>query len=180
MAAYEYQPLDTNKPSIRLLKILKGNLGDDIQCELIEGWIEESIPYDALSYTWGNTRKPATITVDGTAMDITLNAYEALQQIRSKYESRYLWIDAICINQDDHKERGYQVLQMGHIYRNAERVVIWLGEGTKETDLIMDSMKPLHQIFTKKEAGCYEGMELLSSRPWFRRIWILQEIANAR
>jgi hypothetical protein len=50
MAAYKYRPLDLNGPSIRLLKLLEGNLGDDIQCELIDGWIEESILYDALSY----------------------------------------------------------------------------------------------------------------------------------
>jgi len=176
MAAYKYRPLDPNEPSTRLLKILEGNVGDDIKCELIEAWIEDSIPYDALSYTWGSAGKAATITVDGIAMGVRLNAYEALQQIRSKYESRYLWIDAICINQDDHKERGYQVQKMGLIYQNAERVVIWLGEGTKETDLIMDSMKYLHQVFTKKEGdwrelarfwmdacptGCYKGMELL-------------------
>jgi hypothetical protein len=195
MAAYKYRPLDLNGPSIRLLKLLEGNLGDDIQCELIDGWIEESIPYDALSYTWGGTGKATTITVDGITMGVTLNAYEALQQIRSRDESRYLWIDAICIDQDSTQERGHQVQQMSRIYQKAERVVIWLGQGTKETDRIMDFMKQLHEIFVKKEgdwrqlarfrmnacpAGCYEGMDLLLSRPWFQRIWILQEIANAR
>ena len=195
MAAYKYRPLDLNGSSIRLLKLLKGNFGDDIQCKLIDGWIEESIPYDALSYTWGRTGKAATITVDGITMGVTLNVYEALQQIRSEDESRYLWIDAICIDQDNIQERGHQVQQMSRIYQNAERVVIWLGQGTKETDRVMDSMKQLHKIFVNKEgdwrqsawlrmnpcpAGCYEGMKLLLSHPWFRRIWILQEIANAR
>ncbi|CZR67662.1 uncharacterized protein PAC_17561 [Phialocephala subalpina] len=195
MASYKYQPLNLDRPSIRLLKLLEGNFGDDIQCELIDGWIEESIPYDALSYTWGSTERAATITVDGSIMGVTVNAYEALQQIRSKDESRYLWIDAICIDQENLQERGHQVQQMGLIYQKAERVFIWLGQGTKETDLVMDSMKSLHDIFIKKEggwrelarfrmsvcpAGCYEGMELILSRPWFRRIWVLQEIANAR
>lgn len=84
---------------------------------------------------------------------------------------------------------------MSLIYQKAERVVIWLGQGTEETDLVMDSMKQLHNIFVEKEgdwrqlgwfwikacpAGCYKGMRLILSRPWFRRIWILQEIANAR
>ncbi|KAH8585863.1 heterokaryon incompatibility protein-domain-containing protein, partial [Bisporella sp. PMI_857] len=195
MAAYTYRPLDFNGSSFRLLKLLQGNLRDDIHCEIIYGSIEESIPYDALSYRWGNKRKAATITVDGITMGVTLNAYKALQQIRSKDGSRYLWIDAICIDQDNTQEKGHQVQQMGRIYQNAEQVVIWLGQGTKETDLIMDSMKPLHELFVKKEgswrelarfwvksfpAGCYEGMKFLLSRRWFRRIWILQEVANAR
>jgi hypothetical protein len=79
MAAYKYRPLDLNGPSLRLLKFLEGNHGDNIQCELIDGWIEEGIPYDALSYIWGSTGKAATITVDGITMGVTLNAYEALQ-----------------------------------------------------------------------------------------------------
>ena len=195
MAIYKYRPLVLDGPSIRLLELLEGSFGDDIQCKLIDGWIEESIPYDALSYTWGSTKKVATITVDGNIMGVTLNVYEALQEIRSKNKSRYLWIDAICIDQDNLQERGRQVQQMSLIYQKAERVVIWLGQGTKETDLVMDSMKQLHDILIKKEGGCrqlarflmsacppgcYEGMELILSRPWFRRIWILQEIANAR
>ena len=104
-------------------------------------------------------------------------------------------VDAFCIDQDNFQERGHQVQQMSLIYQKAERVVIWLGQGTEETDLVMDSMKQLHNIFVEKEgdwrqlawfwikacpAGCYEGMRLILSRPWFRRIWILQEIANAR
>jgi len=101
MAVYKYRPLDLDGPSIRLLKLLEGNFEDDIQCELIDGWIGESrsIPYDALSYTWGSTTKAATITVDRSIMGVTLSVYEALQQIRSKHESRYLWIDVICIDQ---------------------------------------------------------------------------------
>lgn len=128
-------------------------------------------------------------------MGVTLNAYEALQQLRSKDGSRYLWIDAICIDQDNIQERGHQVQQMSRIFQKAERVVIRLGQGTKETDRITDFMKQIHETFVKKEgdwrqlarfwmnpcpAGCYEGMQLLLSRPWFRRIWILQEIANTR
>lgn len=195
MAVYKYQPLDLEAPSLRLLKLLKGDFGDDIQCELIIGSIEHGIPYDALSYTWGTTEKVATITVDGGIMGVTTNVYEALQQIRSSYESRYLWIDAICINQDNLRERGHQVQQMSVIYQKAERVVIWLGQGIEETDLVMDSMKQIHNILVGKEGdwrqlarfwmegwptGCHVGMKSLLSRRWFQRIWIIQEVANAR
>jgi hypothetical protein len=195
MSVYGYQPIDLGGRSIRLLRLLRGYLTDDIQCNLFEGWVEGGIPYEALSYTWGGTKKEAKITVDKSVMHVTLNLYEVLQHLRFKDKDRILWIDAICIDQDNQEERGHQVQQMGRIYKEAEQAVIWLGQGTRETDLIMDSMKQLHDNIIKIEgdwrrlaqfqmkpcrAGWREGMELILRRPWFRRIWILQEIANAR
>ena len=177
---------------------------DDIQCDLFEGWInqlEGGIPYDALSYTWGSTEKPARITVNGSTMHVTLNLYIALQHLRFKNEDRILWIDAICIDQENHQERGHQVQQMSCIYKEAEQVVIWLGQGTEDTDLIMDFIKQLHENNVtiggdwRRWAQLWmhnrypglgdrkrwrEGMEFILGRPWFSRIWILQEIANAR
>jgi hypothetical protein len=103
------------------------------------------------------------------------------------------------------QERRHQVQQMNYIYKEAEQVIIWLGEGTEESDLIMDAIKRLQENNIKVEgdwrrsaqlwihpqpglrdinlheyAKLREGMELILERPWFRRIWILQEIANAR
>ena len=180
---------------------------DDIQCELFEGWInqlEGGIPYDALSYTWGSTEMAAKITIDGNTTYITRNLYLALQHLRFEDKDRILWIDAICINQGDNEEKQHQVQQMGYIYKEAEQVVIWLGQGTNETDLLLDFIKHLHENNVriegdwKRSAQLWmhhrtitqprlremerwrEGMVFLLGRPWFRRIWILQEIANAR
>ncbi|KAH6722048.1 hypothetical protein BKA61DRAFT_701115 [Leptodontidium sp. MPI-SDFR-AT-0119] len=88
---------------------------------------------------------------------------------------------------------------MGRIYKAAERVVIWLGQGTKETDLVMDFMKQLHDrnvsvggdwrpsaqirldhVKEDQIAILRDGMKVILTRLWFRRIWILQEIAHAR
>jgi hypothetical protein len=167
------------------------------------------MPYDALSYTWGSTEKAATITVNGSTMHITLNLFVALQHLRFEDKDRILWIDAICINQDDKQEQGHQVQQMSEIYKEAEQVIIWLGQGTKETDFIMDFIKELHENNVRVEgdwklsarlwiyrrsviqprlgdinidqtARWREGMEFILRQPWFRRIWILQEIANAQ
>ena len=207
MVVYKYLPIDLGGPAIRLLRLFRGNPTDDIQCDLFEGWInqlEGGIPYDALSYTWGSTEKPAKITVNGSTMHVTLNLYIALQHLRFKDEDRILWIDAICIDQENHQERGHQVQQMSCIYKEAEQVVIWLGQGTEEADLIMDFIKQLHennvtiegdwrrsaQLWMHHQAVIQpklgdikrlrEGMEFILGRPWFWRIWILQEIANAR
>ena len=208
MAEYKYKLIDLDRPGVRLLRLLRGNFTDDIRCDLFDAWINQSddgIPYDALSYTWGSTVKEAKITVNGSTMHITSNLHMALQHLRFKEEDRLLWIDAICIDQNNIAERRHQVQQMGDIYKEAERVVIWLREGTRESDLLMDSIKQLQenninvegdwrcsaQLWMHPQAGLgdininqnnkwREGMELMLRRPWFRRIWILQEIANAR
>ncbi|KAH8762780.1 ankyrin repeat-containing domain protein [Hyaloscypha finlandica] len=211
MAVYKYQPIDLDGPTIRLLRLLKGDFTADIQCELFEGWINQSeggMPYNALSYTWGSTEKAATITVNSGTMHVTFNLHAALQHLRFQNEDRILWIDAICINQDNREERRHQVQLMSYIYKEAEEVIIWLGQGTKESDFIMDAMKRLQETNVNIEGdwrhlakewmrswsviqatlgdrnisqnGLREGMESMLRRPWFRRIWILQEIANAR
>jgi hypothetical protein len=127
MAAYKYQPIDLHGPAIRLLRLFKGYFMDDIRCELLEGWVNQSeggIPYNALSYTWGSTEKAATITVNGGMMRTTLNLYAALQHLRFETEDRILWVDAICIDQDNKEERRHQVQYMSNIYKEAEQVVI--------------------------------------------------------
>jgi hypothetical protein len=202
MALYEYRQIDLDIPAIRLLRLLRGNLADDIYCHIFDGWLDQSgggIPYDALSYTWGTTEKLAKLIVNGDIMYVTSNLYTALHHLRFEDEDRILWIDAICINQNNQQERRHQVQQMGRIYKAAERVVIWLGQGTKETDLVMDFMKQQHDRNVSVEgdwrpsaqirldhvkedqiAILRDGMEVILTRPWFRRIWILQEIAHAR
>jgi ankyrin repeat protein len=208
MAEYKYKPIDLDRPGVRLLRLFRGNFTDNIQCDLFEGWInqtEDGIPYDALSYTWGSTEKVAQITVNGSTMHVTSNLHAALQHLRFEEEDRLLWIDAICIDQDNMAERRHQVQHISYIYKEAERVVIWLGEGTQESDFLMDSIKQLQennvkvegdwrrsaQLWMRPRTGLgginthqndkwTEGMELMLRRPWFQRIWILQEIANAR
>lgn len=131
-------------------------------------------------------------------MHVTSNLLEALHQLRLETEDRILWIDAICIDQEEEVEKGHQVKQMGRIYKEAEQVVIWLGSGTTETDLIMDFMKRLQNTSANvhgdwrilardgvprgktERTVLLEGLIEVLTRPWFRRIWILQEIANAR
>jgi hypothetical protein len=78
--------------------------------------------------------------INGSKMTVTKNAYLALRDLRYQEKDRILWIDALCIDQNDDKERGEQVQQMGSIYSKAERVIIWLGEATYDTDYVMHYM----------------------------------------
>lgn len=168
------------------------------------------MPYEALSYTWGSTEKTDKIKVNACEFDVTQNLYLALQYLRLENEDRILWVDGLCIDQMNHEEKGHQVQQMSNVYRRAERVVIWLGPATYDTNVLMDSIKEvekesidysrnnwrssdqawrdiwstvqpkLRNIHSNVEVRQRNGLESLFEWPWFSRVWILQEVANAR
>ncbi|KAH7012701.1 heterokaryon incompatibility, partial [Microdochium trichocladiopsis] len=84
--------------------------------------------YEALSYTWGATEGiQRAITVDNGKIQVTPNLHTALCHLRTD-KPRLLWIDALCINQNDQEEKAQQIALMGNIYRKAEQVVAFLGE----------------------------------------------------
>ncbi|CZR69985.1 uncharacterized protein PAC_19886 [Phialocephala subalpina] len=211
MTKFKYEHLKGS--AFRLLRLLKGD-SDSIQCELFESELpppEDVGDYAALSYTWGSQSRPCEIMINRSGMEVTKNAYLALRDLRCKEKDRILWIDALCIDQNNKEERGQQVQQMGSIYSKAERVIIWLGEATYDTDYVMRHIQQLEkQLETEgiKYASngsevpdkqlekiwsaivrslsdaqkdlLVEGLQSLLHRNWFKRVWILQEAANAQ
>ncbi|KIN03076.1 hypothetical protein OIDMADRAFT_195666, partial [Oidiodendron maius Zn] len=209
MTNFEYKPISLKGPAFRLLRLLKGSNDDPIQCRLFESKLalpehttasaEHTSDYTALSYTWGSISRPCDIIVNGSNMKVTKNAYLALRDLRYQEQDLVLWIDALCINQDDKDEQGQQVQQMRSIYSRAKRVVIWLGEATYDTDYFMDYINKLEregfnhtsnsqEISSKvkrdlgpdKRSFLVEGLQSLLHRSWFKRVWIIQETANAQ
>jgi hypothetical protein len=72
----------------------------------------------------------------------SINLASALQYIRDKEEEVVLWADAICINQEDLDERSKQVqFVMDEVYKDAEEVLVWLGEESEDIDLAMNFME---------------------------------------
>lgn len=61
----------------------------------------------------------------------------------------WLWVDAICINQEDLWERSSQVRLMRLIYEGARNVLIWLGwpDDDVENDVAITKMRELHKIW---------------------------------
>lgn len=78
-------------------------------------------------------------------MVVPRNVFFALQYLRHEGNTRTLWIDAICINQEDLDERSEQVVHMLQIYKNASRVIVWLGNEFEDSHLGMMSMKYLDE-----------------------------------
>lgn len=201
---FVYEPIDLDQPAFRLLHLKTGRWSE-IKCTIYQAYLggADTIPYDALSYTWGGTHKTHTVIVNGEALRVTENLHSALQDLRSETVEKVLWIDAICIDQSNERERGHQVQQMCKIYSQAEEVIVWLGQATRETKTLFESLQRLEQSSSQDRHGCRhwnleqwtklwlsiprvsdlelrESLGLLLKRPWFERVWILQEIANAK
>src|ERR1700749_5162946 len=126
MTSFEYKQIGEGH-TFRLLRLLNGD-ADTLQCQLFEsrlpplGHVED---YAALSCTWGSaSKRPCEILINGSKMRVTKNVYLALRDLRYQKEDRILWIDALCIDQNNDVERGHQVQQMRSIYSSAEGGVI--------------------------------------------------------
>ncbi|TDZ13994.1 Heterokaryon incompatibility protein 6, OR allele [Colletotrichum spinosum] len=152
---YQHEPLDLERPAIRLIRLRGGN-HNAIQCEVFQAFLDERetvLPYEALSDTWGKIDLNCTIEVNGKLLAITANLHLALKHLRYESEDRIIWVDGICINQSDAKERGHQVQQMSFIYRHAHRVLFWLGEATPATDVFLRSLKDFTTLAESR--GCH-------------------------
>ena len=136
-----YRALPTDQ-HIRLLEILPGT-GARLECIFHIVSLEEATnQYEALSYTWDTEWAPGfedkvdempEVFCDGIAMPIKPNLHMGLQMLQRPDQSRVVWADALCINQEDMGERSSQVSLMSQIFRSAFRVVIWLGLSEEDT-----------------------------------------------
>ena len=145
-----HYPVLSGAKSFRLLTILPG-LGEEgiatksftAELPVIPG---SSPRYDALSYVWGNQAEKRQISCNGQSIDVTLNLYSALVQLRSEHDEHVLWIDQLCINQDDPEERSREVAIMGQIYGLARKVIVWLGPSDSETSDIFTLFRELLKL----------------------------------
>lgn len=141
----------------------------------------DAAPYEAISYVWGDPQKRRDITIDGVTLSVTENLHGALTAFRhrpvagsseelnagkapaQRQQVRRLWVDAVCINQEDLQERLSQVKLMSFIYAGASRVLSWLGWETSEVGrfLIQDAIRFIHDFMEEPEAGLCDARILL-------------------
>lgn len=136
-----YQPLHSGS-TIRLLELEAGIFQDPFHvCFHLADLQAGPVDYEAISYVWGqttsNTRgahgQTQRVMCGTQSIPISRNLSEALRYIRYSDRSRMIWVDALCINQTDDKERGHQVTLMSKVYSTAKRVIIWLSGRTTQT-----------------------------------------------
>lgn len=202
---YKYKPLTTST-SFRILKLLPGDKHDPIKCRLYIVKQGNAPPYEAVSYAWGNPTDTSMIGCQGKTLRITWSLHDALRHFRDPGRVRLLWADAICIDQNNDEERGHQVQQMGSIYANAERVLVWLGldnnsifqnwPGGSFSDWVNETTIALVQElattghfstsqFSPEDLGSdatyrWSQFAELLLRPWFQRLWVIQEVGIAK
>jgi len=126
-----YQRLDPGKKEIRLLILTKAdNQSDDIHCELRQTSLAKTPRplYHTVSYVWGDVTAKSTIYLSGRRVEFGASAEQVLRRFRFKHRDRILWIDAVCINQSDVRERSQQIAMMDDIYSGSAHNLIWLGE----------------------------------------------------
>ena len=173
---------DSHKHWIRLFELDPGPScpttsttdGFGVSGRLLKCTLEDCPPYLALSYSWGEQPTLAPFVV-GSHHDflISLDLHYALRNLRHEHQSRYVWIDTICINQLDIPERNSQVKIMREVYARAESVCIWLGmpppsAGDLTGARVQDIKYDVVQHIARKGV-----------RNWWRRRWVVQEVAAA-
>ncbi|KAH6961960.1 heterokaryon incompatibility protein-domain-containing protein, partial [Ilyonectria sp. MPI-CAGE-AT-0026] len=184
--SYAYDPLPED--SIRLLRILPDpDEYSPIRCQLFQCALLNSGKthlYEALSYVWGSQDAKKSIILHDRKFSVGNNLHAALSHLRDGFVERIIWIDAICINQQDRAEKGHQVQSMAKIFAKANCVIVWLGEVGGNTDQALKDLLRAARALDEdrsppkdiKKPGIFE----LLQRPWFERIWVLQEVAAAR
>lgn len=152
-----YQPLDPNIGEIRLIEVqpLKANeFGTDgssygsqsvVSCHLKHASLNQWHCYTALSYAWGDPKVTSQILIDGQPVQVTTNLESALRHLATQPwdnedSGLSVWVDAVCINQQDEAERAQQVSQMKEIFTHASQTAIWLGPASGDSALAIDTM----------------------------------------
>ncbi|KAF2689102.1 HET-domain-containing protein, partial [Lentithecium fluviatile CBS 122367] len=220
LARYSYPPLRLGE--IRVLKLFSvneaslafntpSNQTPPLYGQLTHLRFDENPIYDALSYTWGDPKPTDKLLLrkddlSSEQLGIAANLTKALQTLRIQDRSLFMWIDAICINQDDLDERSREVQHMHHIYSKAAIVRIWIdveNQPDDETARRLSLLSPHHDTPIKEadtgtrpkvqeNSNEHSGDEDIGDRPevwrslsglcknsYWKRVWIQQEICYA-
>jgi hypothetical protein len=187
--------------TIRLLDVQPGTATDPLtcglkHCDLRHRDLNTAPEYEAISYVWGNATSSCSVICDSTVIPVTQSLQQALLRIRLSDRIRTVWIDGLCINQTDDVEKSNQVQLMQRIFRDAKRVLVWLGpDGHNAAYDAFEICRSLE----KQQMDCKELQETITAAMhmnavsqnwnsllrlvechWWKRVWIIQEAVLAQ
>ena len=193
MSQYIYKKLDPSLQEYRVLLLKPGRKERGrrskkslIECELLHRQLVQGtqLPFKALSYCWGDPTARYRVRLGGAIHHVTQSLGSFLKRQREESEAnQFLWVDAICINQDDDHEKSYQLALMRDIYGTATELLIWLGDEEQPQSRGLELLgrynehpddtviRPARLTHTQRS-----DFEEILSRPWFDRLWIVQEL----
>ncbi|CVL12860.1 related to heterokaryon incompatibility protein het-6 [Fusarium proliferatum] len=199
-----YPPL--SRDDIRILDVSINGEDSEPICNFRVVPLENPPDYTAVSYCWDNSTDIARIKFqNGDSLPLSQTLLDLFNSLKERTSKFTVWIDAICINQEDTTEKEFQVPLMGKIYSRSKEVLVWLGnsdditknafrfmkqeENDVETRLeplvrsssFYDKFRSLYRKVSqpsRQENDEYglESMLLLLQRPWFQRVWVIQEV----
>ena len=206
MVSHQHSPL----PSSDFIRLVKIGPGDDqrelIRLSICQTRLRNAPKYEALSYEWGTHMCDKPVLCDGQELQVKTNLAAALKHLRLADGSRWMWIDAICIDQANIPERSQQVSMMRDIYARADRVLISIGDELAYSKQAFETIIKLAKLWQTREVArlqagnrrpplqlepstaeksslllqdhlLWEPLFALFSSTYFERTWIIQEIA---
>ncbi|KAK8075395.1 heterokaryon incompatibility protein [Apiospora hydei] len=176
---HKYQPLpDDAQTRILELQPSTGGTAAQLCCRLRNFDVYGDTEYQAVSYAWGEPRFTEPLVVDDDYYLMTTpNFRDALLRFRLPDRPRRLWVDAVCINQKDEKEKGRQIPFMSMIYSGATRVLVWLGDYPRAADSIweLEQLWVIQEVVLNPDVTLYCGSAMLS---WTRFAQAVRLIEN--
>ena len=183
----------------RLVRIFRKTL-ETVRCEIIHESLAEPPEYTAISYAWGDPDEKRDIEIEHDVLDedqetvrkavpfrVTVNLYGALQALRKEDRDVLVWIDGLCIDQENNEERARQVRLMSKIYGSAAAVAIWLGPEANDSNNALRILKQIAE--TERSSGDVAGVVAsyagnpefgslvsLFERDYWKRLWVVQEV----
>ncbi|OSS52841.1 hypothetical protein B5807_02331 [Epicoccum nigrum] len=203
-AATCYLPLEVGleqqATQFRIATLLPGEWHEPIRCRLTVHSLQSPPSYETISYAWGDAHDTNRICISDVEVTIPNSLWLCLRHLRDKSAELALWTDAICIDQSNPKEKAAQVVMMGEIYSRCSSMYIWLGEPGALSQACHPFSMFLHWaedkhfyeypgfsrtgegsewVFSENAAyqQMYEEFVDVVSRPWWTRLWCVQEIA---
>ncbi|CEI60086.1 hypothetical protein FVEN_g8124 [Fusarium venenatum] len=192
----EFPQIDLHSHQIRILHILPGNRDDLLRCVLRTASLDDNHKYEALSYVWGDPLDHLSIEVNGSQKNVTVNLFNALRRLRYAQNERCLWVDALCIDQENDVEKSHQVQLMSKIYSRTTTAILWLGDfsdglNDKPNYISYKAVRSafnLIKLLANSSDVCinhgenedlindgWAGLSCLLQLPWWHRAWTVQE-----
>ncbi|KAI7779775.1 hypothetical protein LA080_000372 [Diaporthe eres] len=202
---HQYQYTQLADDEIRLFTLFPGEGTERMQGMIWTTTSKMAGPYKTLSYVWGPEQQPMHVlkTPSGD-LSIKDALFTALITLRPKREPLTLWIDALCINQGDNREKTQQIALLPETFQRSDSTLAFFGGGDEHREAIQMLMQVRARMILGPWAkewpedlprcppsweergmpfpddGIWAGVAALFANPWFRRAWIVQEAVIAR
>jgi hypothetical protein len=189
-SGYQYRRLNYKLGlEIRLVVLYPGHKSDDLVCDIIHSNLLDKPAYEAVSYTWATLEGDASLSAHvfcrGKKIAVTKNCESMLRTMRRQGTNRMIWVDAICIDQENSEEKNHQVRLMATIYSNASQVVAYLGPTNQEIsgsiNRVMDHLEGnFAAMVNRTDVQNSLDVTTFLRMPYFDRVWVRTTLTEVR